>query len=416
MENFITLIKDRLDRIRDVLKSNAEEIFAKAQNSGVNINASTFSQQFANEDDYRQWFKPVCWRIEIFDGLVPRRIDLLTICFKAELPNSAKNRARHIQNQLASITSFLNEDAHVHVTRPAACFSLSAAIKAMLENLNFESDNDLQRELDEGLRTLFSSETAFLQRLFDTEEDETPLDSLTNPSLDPDDEKPGAEPDPEVRQKFEQLAKIWLKFKKDIEGMSISDKKMHEIALGWINDNNEDLPFFGTLNWENKEVLTDLESELGNGLSHVINLDPDWKMMLASLGELEVADFSKHTHQFLTRRVMENIAERRLFYTEPQEVEGENILETAQLDWSEVRIELLALRNKIRWSTHKPENWENILMAPIVERMGAMNIKSKEEWLSDSFIKQRYERSEEVTEMMDRLLEEFWPDIQVLLD
>ena len=303
------------------------------------------------------------------------------------------------------------------MTRPATCFSLSAAIKAMLGNLNFESDNDLQRELGEGLRTLFSSETAFLQRLFDTEEDETPLDSLTNPSLDPDDEKPGAEPDPEVRQKFEQLAKIWLKFKKDIEGVSISDKKMHEIALGWINDNNEDIPFNDTLNWGSKSLLTDLETELrDSAFNHYINQDPDWKMMLASLGELEAADFSKHTHQFLTRRVMENIAERQLFYTHAQEVEDENILENAQLDWSEVRIELLALRDTIRWSTHRPANWENILMAPIVERMGAMNIKSKTEWLSDSFIKQRYERSEEVTEMMDRLLEEFWPDIQAILD
>jgi hypothetical protein len=108
MENFITLIKDRLDRIRDVLKRNAEEIFAKAQNSGVNINALTFGQQFVNEEDYREWFKPVNWRIEFSDGLVRGRMDLLTICFKAELPNSAKNRARHIQNQLASITSFLN--------------------------------------------------------------------------------------------------------------------------------------------------------------------------------------------------------------------------------------------------------------------------------------------------------------------
>ena len=85
----------------------------------------------------------------------------------------------------------------------------------------------------------------------------------------------------------------------------------------------------------------------------------------------------------------------------------------ALMPWEDIRDELLVLRKRIKWSEIKPDNWQNILMEkPIIDIIGEEFISNLEEWKNNPEIARRYGREKEI---MDRQIDQYWPDIQANL-
>ena len=86
---------------------------------------------------------------------------------------------------------------------------------------------------------------------------------------------------------------------------------------------------------------------------------------------------------------------------------------THKLTWEELETLLIGLRGQIKKSEIRPDNWENILMRPIIKRMKDHKITTLDEWKQDSIIHIKYLDNKKI---MDEQLGKYWHSIEVLLN
>ena len=391
MEEFERFINVSLFKIRSVMVSNTEDILADAARAGLLDKELTgkIRVQFDNPgDDPRKWFHYNSWKFPTkFKGYC----DLPVICYNMQASTKVEQIGRCIRSCTAGIFAYQNISAHTHITKPETVFSLAATANELLHGLVFKSANDISfyGELNAQLKLLFSPDNSFLNQIFDT-------DDFSNPQLI-DNERfvaLGAQND-HLKQIVENL-----------EG-KLTDKNTDRDVLleenSYLRGREEEL---------NKTILrkdtqiADLKNPPANCQTISPIIAPVDNQVTKNISPADISEPTTEEQSIFN--VIDKLSDKSV-QQEDDLIEVHNDIIT---NWDEFSSELLTLRNRIKWSQIRPENWENILSKKIIGKFRSAEITSIEQWKSYPGINYLYKKYQEI---MDKQLDEFWSDIDGLV-
>ena len=376
MEECERFINANLHTIRSLMVSNTEDILALASQAGL-INRA-FKEEIRIQldqpgDDPRKWFHYNSWKFPIKSR---GYCDLSNICFHMRASSKTDKLAKCIKNCASSLFSYQNISAHTHVTKPETILSLAAAINELVRGLTAKSDeNELfLQELDKNLKMLFEPKNNFLNQLFDTE-------SFSNTQI------------------------IDNELITDLIKQNESLSAQVEVLEDKLTDNNtnhnglvEELEYLKIREVDLVKVIRSKENELEKLKAESILKNDDNEILQ-----------SNEPHK--SKEILNN-SEYKILNSNSQNTE---IIEKKDeiVSWDELFSELLTMRNRIKWSPIRPENWENILSKKIIWKFRSGEITSLNEWKTCPGVEFLYKKHQKT---MDLQLEIFWEQIQDLIN
>lgn len=426
MKDFENFVYERLPDFRDVLIFNAKPIFEEAQKQELltEENVRSVRQRFNRApEDHRVWFKHSLWGVR--SDKKDKEFNLVSICFELKLSEKQKKKSRCINDTRQAIFDYLNVKAHSHVMNPQSIFVLAARLSEMTWLLDFPNEYaDLFSNINSQLIKLFSAKSRFLNEVLDAEDAQlNPEPPITSAPQTPAAEVASLRD--EIAMLKEELAVIGEKNPTLMQGMKrLWESKLFSLEELLITDQiyiddwdigDETLNLSAARYW--------LKTDEGNFAGDEIFMQL-WNEIFEELMKLDETKFKSSVHQLVSLVRMEAIyafvgpmkAAYENYPHGDEDTEWEEISNDpeALMPWEDIKGELLVLRQRIKWSGIKPENWQNILMEkPIIDIIEKEFISNLEEWKINPEIARRYGKEKEI---MDRQIDQFWPQIQTVLD
>ena len=253
-------------------------------------------------------------------------------------------------------------------------FSLAATVNEILHGLDFDGENgasfsdDIKTELEH----LFLPSKNFLNILFNSDE----VFGLACETSD---------------GRIANLTEDNVKLKRDVEHLN-EQLMVYESESTQTDDEN--------INWQIK--ISELEEKLHQKTAQNLDLiQTNHNLENQILVQKDKVSLDPPDTEISIDRADELLEESPL------------VLNKENLSWDDLSSELLTLRNQIKWSNIRPENWQNILMRRIIDKFRSAEIETIAQWKETKGIRYHYIRHSEI---MDLQLEIFWPQIRELLD